>query len=205
LVFTNPDYYCIASGPTGDLLLGPAFPPKIFNQPSQGLYSLPAILENPTGEPTVCLVDAHYFVAAMSLSAQPQWYHLPEPGEARCGAEGFLRRADGSWLLGFGRQNGQFACLNVPDGTVRWELPVAASCTTVASGDVDGDGREEFVFGTSHGHLWAVGDADGQPRVLWTLDLGAAVGPPILADVNGDGKSEVLVCTLDGYLTVLGG
>jgi hypothetical protein len=27
LVFTNPDYYCVAAGPTGGLLLGPLFPP----------------------------------------------------------------------------------------------------------------------------------------------------------------------------------
>lgn len=204
LVFTNPDYYCITSGPTGELLEGPAFPPTIFHQPSQGLYTLPALLENPTGEPTVCLVDGHYFVASMTLSAQPRWYYLPEVGQARCGAEGFVRLGEGSWLMGFGRQNGTFACLNVQDGSLRWELPVAASCSDVAGGDVDGDGQEEFVFGTSHGQLWAVGDAAGQPRAVWTLDLGASVGPPLLADVNGDGHSEVVVCTLDGYLNILG-
>jgi len=198
LIFTNPDYYCVASGPTGDLLLGPAFPPNIFHQPSQGLYTLPALLETPAGAPLVCLVEGHY------LEAQPLWYVLPEAGEARCAAEGLVRLADGRWLLGFGRQNGKFACLNVEDGSLRWELPVEASCSDVVGGDVDGDGREEFLFGTSHGQLWAVGDADGRPRVCWTLDLGSPVGPPLLADVNGDGRSEVLVCTLDGYLNVLG-
>jgi len=34
LVFTNPDYYCVADGPTGALLLGPLFPPDIFDQPA---------------------------------------------------------------------------------------------------------------------------------------------------------------------------
>ena len=90
LVFTCPDYYCVASGPTGEALVGPAFPPKIFNQPSQGLYTLPAVLPEKQGEPTVCLVDGHYFVAAMSAQAVAKWYHLPVVGEARAGAEGFF-------------------------------------------------------------------------------------------------------------------
>src|ERR1039458_3858702 len=44
MVFTCPDYYCVASGPTGEPLVGPALPRDIFKQPSQGLYTLPAIL-----------------------------------------------------------------------------------------------------------------------------------------------------------------
>jgi outer membrane protein assembly factor BamB len=204
LVFTNPDYYCIASGPTGDALLGPLFPPKIFDQPSQGLYTFPVILQGKNDEPTVCLVAGHYFQAAMSLSAAPYWYKLPTAGENRCAWEGFLPLKDGQWLMGFGRQNGNFACVNVVDGRVRWELPVQASCSDVVTGDVDGDGTFEFVFGTSHGALYAVGDANGQPRVVWTVQLGGSVGSPILADINGDGASEVCVGTSTGHVFLLG-
>src|SRR5207249_5777285 len=116
LVFTNPDYYCVTSGPTGEALVGPAFPPRIFNQLSQGLYTFPAILDEPHGEPTVCLVDGHYFVGVMTAHAHPVWYRLPEVGEARTGAEGFLRLPDGRWLMGFGRQDGRFACVEVATG-----------------------------------------------------------------------------------------
>src|SRR5205823_5939360 len=80
LVFTNPDYFCVASGPTGEPLLGPDFPPKIFNQPSQGLYTLPALLANAAGDPTVCLTNGHYFQGVMSLREKPLWYRLPEGG-----------------------------------------------------------------------------------------------------------------------------
>lgn len=62
LVFTNPDYYCVLSGSTGAVLHGPSFPPKIFDQPSQGLYSFPALLERTGQRPLVCLAGAHYFV-----------------------------------------------------------------------------------------------------------------------------------------------
>jgi len=204
LVFTNPDYYCVASGMTGDLFLGPLFPPQIFSQPSQGLYTLPAILEYPDREPTVCLIAGHYFQAAMSIRAEPSWHALPPAGQSRCATEGFLRLGDATWLMGFGRQNGDFACVNVEDGSLRWELPVEASCSDVSACDVDGDGALEFLFGTSHGHLYAVGDADGEPRVVWSADLGTALGGPVPADVNGDGASEILVATSDGYVLVLG-
>jgi outer membrane protein assembly factor BamB len=150
------------------------------------------------------LVDGHYFQAAMSLHAKPSWYKLPAPGENRVACEGFLRLPDGTWLMGFGRQNGNMACMNVSDGTVRWELPVEASCSDVATCDVDGDGAAEFVFGTSHGALYAVGDANGKPRVLWKTDLSGAAGPPIIADVNADKISEVVVPTSDGCLCVFG-
>ena len=210
LVFTNPDYYCVASGPTGDLLLGPLFPPKIFDQPSQGLYTLPAILESDVGDPTVCLVAGHYFQAAMSLHADPYWYQLPPLGQNRCAQEGFMQvkrdtqPVTREWLMGFGRQNGWFACLNVSDGSVRWELPVEASCSDVATCDIDGDGQQEFIFGTSHGKLYAVGDGGEAARVVWNLDLGASVGAPIVADLDADGASEIVVPTADGYVNVLG-
>src|SRR5207237_9642915 len=69
LVFTNPDMYCIASGATGDLLLGPLTEMAIFSQPSQGLYTMPAILGDDAGA-MVCLMGGHYFGAAMSLDAK---------------------------------------------------------------------------------------------------------------------------------------
>ena len=204
LVFTNPDYYCVASGVTGDPLLGPLFPPQIFGQPSQGLYTFPAILAQSHGEPTVCLIDGHYFQAAMSLHAKPYWYKLPAPGENRTACEGFLRTPEGAWLMGFGRQNGNLACVNVSDGSVRWELPVEASCSDVITCDVDGDGSQEFVFGTSHNALYAVGDGGDKPRVVWKAELSGAAGAPIVADINGDNKSEIIVPTSDGYVQVFG-
>lgn len=205
LVFTNPDFYCVARGQTGASLLGPLSQPDIFRQPSLGLYTLPALLDRPGGVPLVCLTDGHYFQAVMTLHAEPLWYALPKPGENPAGAEGFLPLNDGAWLMGFGRQNGRFTALDVNTGKIRWELPVDASCSDVISCDVDGNGRHEFVFTTSHGALWAVGDSEGKPEVLWRSELGApAAGAPIAGDVNRDGKSEIITALADGTLLVLG-
>lgn len=198
LVFTNPDYYCVADGPTGDALLGPAFPPEIFKQGSQGLYTYPAILDRTDDKPEVSLVGGHYFQGGMSLSTEPYWYQIMTPGLNRTGYEAFLKLEDGSWVMGFGRQNGNFACIDARTGAVRWELPVGATCSDVVSGDVDGDGRFEFLFGTSHGTLMAVGDGGSVPRVVWRSETHVAMGSPILADFDGDGKVEIACGAADG-------
>jgi hypothetical protein len=203
LVFTNPDYYCVLSGRDGSVMYGPDFPPKIFDQPSQGLYSFPAVLERGDAGPHVALVGAHYFVGVMSLAAEGVWHQLPVAGLNRAADEGFLRTQDGNWLMGFGRQNGDFACVDVASGDLRWELPVEATASDVITMDVDGDGRLEFVFATTHAHLWAVGDGGDRPRVVWRADLSAGGSGPIAADVDGDGLSEIVLTTADGYVTVL--
>lgn len=203
LVFTCPDYYCVASGPTGEPLVGPAFPPKIFKQESQGLYTLPAVLPEANGEPTVCLVDGHYFVAAMTIQAAPKWYQLPVVGEAKAGAEGFLKTREGQWLMGFGRQDGQFVCLDVATGKVRWQFPLESTASAVAACDINGDGAPEFIFGTSHGDLYALADAGDKARVVWKARLPASVGTPVIADVDNDGASEILVSLGDGRLCLL--
>ena len=206
LIFTNPDYYCVSSGTDGEFLRGPLFPPKIFDQPSQGLYTFPAILEREEGDPTVCLVSGHYFQAAMSLGAEPYWYKLPPCGENRCSTEGFLRTKVGEWLMGFGRQNGKFACVNVSDGSLRWELDVQATCSDTIACDIDGDGHLEFVFGTSHGDLYALRDGGDSPEVVWKKVLPAGgAGGPIAAELNGDSRSEIAVPLSNGWIWVLGG
>jgi outer membrane protein assembly factor BamB len=204
LVFTCPDYYCVADGRDGKMVLGPLFPPRIFNQPSQGLYTFPAILDSAKGEPTVCLVGGHYFQAAMSLHAKPLWYKLPVVGEARAANAGFLRRADGSWRMGFARQNGKFACTNVADGHLQWEIDIASTGTDAIACDVAGDGGADFVFATSHGGLYAVRDDGSVGRVLWTAELpGPAAGSPIAADLRGHGKSQIIVPLADGGVVVM--
>ena len=141
----------------------------------------------------------------MTLHAEPRWYALPKPGESPTGAEAFLPLGEGAWLMGFGRQDGGFRAVNVETGSVRWELPVEATCSDVITCDVDGDGRYEFVFTTSHGDLWALGDETGASRPAWRAALGApAAGAPIAGDINGDSKSEIMTTLADGTLLVLG-
>ena len=149
----------------------------------------------------------------MTLRAEPLWYKLPKPGQNRTACEGFLasrseiisdlQAGDGQWLMGFGRQNGQFACVDAQTGKPRWEVPVEATCSDTITCDIDGNGRQEFIFGTSPGAFYAAGEHEGQPRVLWRYDLPAGSGSPIAVDLDGDSKSEIAVPTADGHVLVL--
>jgi hypothetical protein len=203
LVFTNPDYYCVASGPTGEPLVGPAFPPQIFHQPSQGLYTLPVVLPNGRGDPTVCLVDGHYFIGVMTSKANPKWYRLPTVGECRAGAEGFLQTPEGRWLMGIPQQDGRFVCVDVETGQKRWEYQLEATAASISSCDINSDSHQEFLIGTSHGDLLALGDDGDKPRVVWHAQFPTGVGSPVIADVDDDGASEILVAMGDGNLCLL--
>jgi outer membrane protein assembly factor BamB len=105
--------------------------------------------------------------------------------------------------MGFGRQNGKFACLEVATGKVRWEFPLEGSASAISACDIDADGEVEFVFGTSHGELYALADAGSKARVVWKAKLPASVGTPVIADVDHDGASEILVALGDGRLCLL--
>jgi C1A family cysteine protease len=72
---------------------------------------------------------------------------------------------------------------------------------SVAMGDLDGDGREEFVFGSKNDTLYAVCQ-DGS--LLFKRDMGADVlVTPTLADLNADGSPEIVFGTAGSELHVL--
>ena len=105
--------------------------------------------------------------------------------------------------MGFGRENGRFACVEAATGQLRWEITVEATFTDVVSADVDGDGRAEFVFGTSHGHVYAVGDDQGRPRIVWKKEVEAGVASVTPADVTGDGRLDLIITMRNGDVILL--
>jgi outer membrane protein assembly factor BamB len=107
--------------------------------------------------------------------------------------------------IGACRSNGIFLCLDAATGRVLWEIDLHTTMADVAACDIDGDGKEEFIAGTTDGHLIAIGaDAAGRGVVRWSVALGFALGNPVVADVDGDGLSEVLVACGDGTLVCVG-
>ncbi|HOE97845.1 MAG TPA: hypothetical protein PK847_14825, partial [Candidatus Sumerlaeota bacterium] len=73
----------------------------------------------------------------------------------------------------------------------------------VITADVDGRGRDEFLFGTGDGRLIALGGEGDAPRLLWSRQFSQEVGSPIMADLDQDGDGEILVTVKDGFLYVL--
>ena len=77
----------------------------------------------------------------------------------------------------------------------------------IATGDVDGDGVDEFVIGGKDGFLYVINSEDG--TLLWSYEFGYIIGAPRLADVNynpdaPDGVFEILVSVGDGYVYAIG-
>ncbi|WP_155360769.1 PQQ-binding-like beta-propeller repeat protein [Acrocarpospora macrocephala] len=108
----------------------------------------------------------------------------------------------GQWLLGAVSRDGRFAAFDGLTGEVRWQLDTGPAIPerAVAAGDLDGDGRDEFLVGTRAGRLLCLRDGE----IVWEHQFPAAVTNPVLADVNGDGRVEILVATADGMLRLLG-
>ncbi|MBP1655284.1 MAG: Repeat domain in Vibrio, Colwellia, Bradyrhizobium and Shewanella, partial [Bacteroidetes bacterium] len=101
--------------------------------------------------------------------------------------------------------NGIFECIDAGTGATLWELDLGSTTSDVASGDIDGDGKEEFITGTTDGRLIAIGvDGSGRGILRWSLDLGFALGSPVIADVDGDGEAEILIVSGEGNLVCVG-
>ena len=114
-------------------------------------------------------------------------------------------RGDGRLCIGVCHANGVFSCLEESSGRELWSLELGSTTADIASCDIDGDGREEFIAGTTDGRLLAIGTgAPGQGVIRWSIDLGFALGNPVVADADGDGRAEVLVVCGDGTLVCIG-
>lgn len=112
---------------------------------------------------------------------------------------------DGRICIGICRADGTFTCLEGSTGKELWHIPLHSTAADIASCDIDGDGKEEFIVGTTDGRLLALGaDSSGQGAVRWGVDLGFALGNPVVGDVDGDGSAEILVVSGDGRLVCIG-
>lgn len=82
----------------------------------------------------------------------------------------------------------------------RWHLDLGRPVSRMVACDIDGDGRMELLFGCDDGKLHALGERDGQPRLVWSVSIGRRVGEPVLVDLDGDGRPAILVPAEDGRL-----
>ena len=100
-----------------------------------------------------------------------------------------------------------FRCFDAATGQVRWTIPShGGSATNCVAVDINGDGREEFIYGSGRTIL-AVGASDSsatidahQGHIVWTVDVSTALGCIVVADVDADQRLEVLAGGNDGTL-----
>jgi hypothetical protein len=128
------------------------------------------------------------------------WHHVPlsdlcmrYPGVADIDNDGFLE-------IGVGFLNGNFICYSAKDGSEKWRINLDTVTSDIITGDIDGDGYNEFIFGTADGRLMAIGD---NGKIKLEQKYNYSVGSPIMFDFDGDGYSELLFVTGDSYINWL--
>ena len=117
-----------------------------------------------------------------------------------------LRSDDAPWGCGIISRDGRFLCFNADNAELRWTIEFNTPGNmpmNITAGDIDGDGRDNFLVGLPTGELVAIDEKAGRGVVLWKLDLDAIIYENILADVDGDGAAEIVAITDDGYVRIL--
>ena len=96
-------------------------------------------------------------------------------------------------------------------GELRWSAPLDSVCkskavpTHLVTVDLDGDGRDEFLF-TQNNVVLAYGESDGVGHEVWrvTFEKGTTLGTLAIADVYGSLEPQVVVNTSTGHVVGLG-
>jgi len=123
-----------------------------------------------------------------------------------CGSAMARIRGDGRWDVGMVTNAGVFHSADADSARDRWKLPLgvdASPAVQVCSGDIDGDGRDNYLLGLGNGDLVALDERSGQGIVLWRKRFPAGVRGVIIADVDGDGRGEIIVETEDYSVRIL--
>lgn len=213
ILFCNPDYYCVADGRSGNLLVGPVGITRLVKW--WAAYSSPAILGGEGASPLVYLGGAYACSTSISLDGQRCFWHehLPSERWRLNWQEGFVEgllppgnvggRKNG-WRVGNIEADGTFRCFDARTGQTRWRLTMPTAITCISTGDVDDDGESEFVLSGYDGRLQVIRDEGNRAKTVWSMQFDAPAGPSLLADLNGDGRSELVVSVGDGKVYVLG-
>jgi hypothetical protein len=171
------------------------------------LYTLPILGPfGPEGEMRTLRAGGTNLMTMVDGAAQTVW-ETKMPRWRHCSSVAAVgdTAGNGRLMLGSLAEDGCFECFDTASGALRWSLPLTATPihTSDVAGDVDGDGRDEFLLGLADGRLVCIREENGKGAILWETPFEAAVANPILADVDGDGLAEIVVATSDGCVRIL--
>jgi hypothetical protein len=149
--------------------------------------------------------------AAPPLSNQPYALHFPDLGDGPHGVHVFVSsigltttRID-AFEVNPDRFTSYTPVVEWYDLTAQQSLTGTINtgfASTIAIGDLNGDGVVELVAPGLNGRLYVYRgdglDTGGGTPILWTSDLVGPAAEPALADLTGDGNAEIIVSGRNG-------
>ncbi|MBI2194186.1 MAG: VCBS repeat-containing protein [Planctomycetes bacterium] len=219
-----PDGVFVMKGETGRPLLDRSTRKETFPG-VWTFYAAPAVMDFlGRGDLQILYGASSYMLGILDREGRPVWADGPGngtpailPGAGDVDGDGQMEILSPGHRREAGRREQVFHCYDAATGRIKWKLPLPGSCfgnnvqvfaaspTSPAVGDVDGDGRAECVF-TVERTLFAVGSQASEEAgcVRWSLDFPDRLGPPAIADALGNGQAQVIVVCEDGYVYGVG-
>ncbi len=179
-----------------------------LNGPVSAIDYFPAVEETAAGLVAASLDGS---IILLDQDGELRWhYQVPGRSTIAGGYGPFLLPAitvddvdgDGAREVAVAGGDGLIYLLN-DDGQLRWSYDVGRSLISIATADLDGDGRLEILPGPLRGDQLLALDADGLP--IWQVATTAEVGLVQPADTDGDGLAEVILLTAAWDLYVFEG
>ena len=172
-------------------------------------YTIPIVGPfGPLGAMSVVRASGILGLSLIDTSARPVWLS-PTAIWRHFNSRAAVANIDGkgTWCAGSLAEDGNFECIDLSTGKIRWSLDLRAApnATSVVAGDLDASGGDEFLLGLPDGRLVCLIETSGEGSILWQHSFDAAVTNPIIADIDQDGVGEIVVSTLDGYVRILCG
>jgi len=108
----------------------------------------------------------------------------------------------------------EFRCYDAATGKVKWTMPLPGrtfgnhmsdlsedTATSSVTCDIDGDGKDECIFG-NYKTLYAVSASDDGKtgKVKWMLEFPSKIGPVAIADLDGNRRPQIIVVCEDGFV-----
>jgi outer membrane protein assembly factor BamB len=213
-----PDVVYVLRGRDGELLLDRSTANDIFPG-ARVFYGIP--VEADFRGPSLLYGASTYVLSLLDLRGEPRWSDgpgnltpavLPAIGDFNGTGELELLSA-GHHGEGEAAQQSEMRCYAAATGEIKWRMSLpgdafgpnnhrsASSPLVPASGDINGDGRDEGVFSIGNTLYAVAASPDGtHGTVLWSLAFAQRLGPPIIADASGSGEAMILLVSSDGFL-----